>query len=99
MNPDKSINVLRREINARLKKIAEAEPMIDGSFYKVGRRCAKKSCHCLGVLFTTQIDGTRRDALLICMRGLLVGSPFVGLAGVLGVALYMTINKGIIDPV
>lgn len=60
MSPDKSINVLRREINARLKKIAEAGPMIDGSFYKVGRRCGKKSCHC--------VDGEKHTAYLLTKK-------------------------------
>jgi hypothetical protein len=46
MKLNKSINILKREINFRLKQIAQAKEMIDGSLSKVEKKCGRENCHC-----------------------------------------------------
>lgn len=67
MNPEKTINMLKREINSRLKKIATASSMIDGSLTKVGRKCGKPTCHCAtgekhtAFLLTKKVNGKTKS--------------------------------------
>jgi hypothetical protein len=46
MGFEKNANAYRREVAARLKKLADFGPMIDGSLVVVRRRCGNPRCRC-----------------------------------------------------
>lgn len=46
MTPDKDIKTCRRQIVARLKRLAKVGPMIDGSLVVIYRRCGNPNCRC-----------------------------------------------------
>jgi hypothetical protein len=46
MGFEKNANAYRRQVAARLKKLADFGPMIDGSLVVVRRRCGNPRCRC-----------------------------------------------------
>ena len=46
MPVEKNANSYRREVAARLKKLADFGPMVDGSLVVVRRRCGNPRCRC-----------------------------------------------------
>ena len=43
---EKNANAYRREVAARLKKLADFGPLIDGSLVVIRRRCGNPGCRC-----------------------------------------------------
>jgi hypothetical protein len=43
---DANIKAYERQVAARLKKLAQCGPMIDGSLVVIRRRCGRANCHC-----------------------------------------------------
>ena len=47
MRFEKNANAYRREVAARLKRLADFGPMVDGSLVVVHRRCGNPRCRCV----------------------------------------------------